>query len=142
MADTQKPTFDDAALKHLEFIQQIVARMGRNSFLLKGWSVTLVAAIFALTANTSSTYFVIVALFPALMFWMLDAYYLRQDRLFRELYKKVIEGKVHAFSMDTSRYLRTVDGWFGTALSPTLLLFHGVVTVVVVAVILVLLFLV
>ena len=37
-------------LKHLEFIQGIITRMANNSFMLKGWAVTLVAGIFALSS--------------------------------------------------------------------------------------------
>lgn len=40
----------DARLKHLEFIQKAVQRMASNSFTLKGWSVVLVSALFALDA--------------------------------------------------------------------------------------------
>ena len=29
-------------LKHLEFIQNIITRMNSNSFVIKGWSITLV----------------------------------------------------------------------------------------------------
>ena len=31
-------------IKHLEMIQAVIVRMGNNSFLLKGWSVTLISA--------------------------------------------------------------------------------------------------
>lgn len=141
--DTQsRPTaFDDAALKHLEFIQNIVTRMAGNSFLLKGWSVTLVAAIFVLTVRNPSAYLVVIAVFPALAFWGLDAYYLRQERLFRQLYRKVSEepDNVSAFSMDTSSYERNVQGWFNTALSKSVLPFHGAVVATVVLAIVVLL---
>ena len=34
--------------KHLEMIQNIIQRMATNSFMLKGWAVTLIVAIFAL----------------------------------------------------------------------------------------------
>jgi hypothetical protein len=34
--------------KHLELIQAVISRMAGNSFLLKGWSVTLAAALLAL----------------------------------------------------------------------------------------------
>jgi hypothetical protein len=40
-------------LKHLEFIQQAINRMASNLFLLKGWTVTLIAAMFALAAKES-----------------------------------------------------------------------------------------
>ena len=41
--------------KYLEFIQQTITRMANNSFLLKGWTVTLSAAIFALAAKDADT---------------------------------------------------------------------------------------
>ena len=34
--------------KHLELIQGVINRLSTNSFLLKGWSVVLVSALFAL----------------------------------------------------------------------------------------------
>lgn len=52
-----------AKIAHLGFIQAIITRMGLNSFLLKGWSVTLVAAIFALAAKQTDRRFVLLAFF-------------------------------------------------------------------------------
>ena len=37
----------DKKLKHLEMVQGVINRMASNSFMLKGWAVTLVAGIFA-----------------------------------------------------------------------------------------------
>ena len=74
---------------HLEMIQVIITRMASNSFLINGWSVTLVAALFALAAANTNERFVYLAYFPAFMFWALDAYFLRQERLFRKLYDHV-----------------------------------------------------
>lgn len=37
--------------KHLEFIQQVLSRANVNSFQLKGWTVTIVAALAALSAS-------------------------------------------------------------------------------------------
>lgn len=37
--------------KHLEFIQMAINRMASNLFLLKGWTVALIAALFALAAK-------------------------------------------------------------------------------------------
>jgi hypothetical protein len=77
-------SFDEAVQKHLEFIQNNIARMAQNAFLLKAWSVTLVAAIIALTPREPSVYFVLIALLPALAFcWGPDGFYLGQERLFR-----------------------------------------------------------
>ena len=37
--------------KHLEFIQAVLERHARTSFVLKGWSVTVVAAVFLLAVR-------------------------------------------------------------------------------------------
>lgn len=75
--------------KHLEMIQNVITRMASNSFMLKGWAVTLVAGIFALASkDTDKIYFMIVYV-PIVTFWGLDTFYLRQERLYRKLYDKV-----------------------------------------------------
>jgi len=127
--------------KHLEFIQGIVDRMANNSFLLKGWTITLVAALFALAAKDSNVNFAILALFPALSFWGLDAYYLKQERLFRELYEAICNPaeddslSIPRFSLDTTDYRNGVDSWFKTLWSSTILALHGVVVALVIVVI-------
>jgi len=119
--------------KHLEFIQNVISRMASNSFLLKGWSVTITAALFALAAKDSRSAFLILALFPALSFWGLDTYYFRQERLFRKLYDNLrlaSEGtaqKVEPFSLSTEKYQRDVRRWFASLWSPTILAVHGVI---------------
>lgn len=72
-------------LKHLEFIQTVVTRMNTNSFQIKGWMVTLVSACLALFASAKNDYLILVALFPSIVMWFLDAYYLMQERRFRAL---------------------------------------------------------
>jgi len=76
-------------IKHLELIQGLINRMSSNSFMLKGWAVTLVAGIFALSANGADKRFFIIAYIPVLVFWFLDAYYLFQEKLYIYLYNEV-----------------------------------------------------
>lgn len=126
----------DKKLKHLEMIQAVISRMARNSFLLKGWSVTLVAAIFAFAAKDSNALFLFVAYLPGICFWVLDGYFLRQERLFRKLYDSVrvkIDSEVD-FSMDTSLFSETVESWPEAMVSVTLRIFHGVVLATIVVV--------
>ena len=59
--------------KHREMIQGIINRLGTNSFHLKGWSVVLVSALFALAVNTTRVYFVYLAYLPVIAFWVLAA---------------------------------------------------------------------
>ena len=75
--------------KHLELIQNVISRMAKNSFMLKGWAVTLVAGIFALASKDTNKLYFLVAYIPVLVFWGLDTYYLLQERLYRSLYDKV-----------------------------------------------------
>lgn len=77
--------------KHLEFIQNVITRMGTNSFLIKGWSITLVSALFALAAKDAHGKFVLITFFAVPVFWALDAYYLSLERQFRRVYFEVAE---------------------------------------------------
>ncbi|TEU13729.1 MAG: hypothetical protein E3J21_17980 [Anaerolineales bacterium] len=116
-------------LKHLEMLQNIIDRMADNSFSLKGWSVVLVSALFALAASDSNTHFVYLAYLPSIMFWILDGYFLWQERLFRKLYDRVrvaSESEID-FSMDTSSVRGEVSSWIGTMFSITLLIYHGTI---------------
>lgn len=91
-------------IKHLEMIQNIINRMATNSFALKGWAVTLVAGVFALSSKDADKMYFLIAYVPIIVFWGLDAYYLLQERLFRSLYNKVriLKEAEIDFSMNTS----------------------------------------
>lgn len=78
-------------IKHLELIQGVITRMTNNSFMLKGWAVTLIAGIFALAVKEIGNLYLWVAYIPIIAFWFLDSYYLLQERLYRSLYKKVCQ---------------------------------------------------
>ena len=75
--------------KHMDYIQSAISRMASNSFYLKGWNVTIIAAIVALSFKESDWRIYACALVLNFVFWFLDAYYLKQEKLFRELYNKV-----------------------------------------------------
>lgn len=78
-------------MKHLEMIEGIIERMGSNSFKLKGWAVTLVSVIGALSAQGSDKRFFLISFIPLLSFWLLDSYYLQLERKYKILYKNVLE---------------------------------------------------
>src|SRR5437879_7529009 len=124
----------EARVQHLELIQGVIGRMGQNSFLLKGWSVTLVTALIALAAKDSNQTYAWIAIAPATVFWGLDAYYLRQERLFRALYDWIRSAETspaERFSMKTERFDRDVDRWLSTLVAPTIVGLHGVVSAIV-----------
>ncbi|HEC61219.1 MAG TPA: hypothetical protein ENI27_03080 [bacterium] len=117
-------------------IQGVVNRLSSNSFFLKGWSVTLVSALFALAAGNSQKYFTCLAFFPFIAFWVLDGYFLRQECLFRKLFDRVrkLPANEIDFSMDTSIVRRRVASWFCAMFSTTLRIFHGMIFVVIILV--------
>jgi hypothetical protein len=77
--------------------------------------------------------YLFVPALPVIAFWLLDAWYLRQERLFRRLYDEVrLKEGAADFSMDTRPFRRVVGSVMQVALSRTLLLFYGPVLIVLV----------
>jgi len=72
----------DFLFKEIEIIQSIIRRLAFNSFLIKGWTLTLVVVSLLLNHNFDEKW---LGFIPLVIFWFLDAYYLRQERLFRKL---------------------------------------------------------
>lgn len=117
----------ETKIAHLQMIQAVISRLGQNSFLIKGWSVGIISALFALSASNTKVFFILLAYFPALAFWLLDSYFLRQERLFRKLYDHVrcLDDKDIDFSMNIQIVDSQVASWLRVAFSKTLLIFHG-----------------
>src|SRR5450830_1914955 len=105
---------NEEKIAHLGFIQGVINRMGNNSFLIKGWVVTLVAAIFALSAEKANVTFAYVAFFPLIFFWWLDAFFLHHERLYSKLYEKVADETEPSsqFSMNAYKYEKEVDCFY------------------------------
>lgn len=117
----------DSKLKHLEFLQNVITRMNSNSFLLKGWTVTIVSALFAVSKKDSDYRFLTIAYISIVAFWILDGYFLSQERQYRDLYKKVtiIDDKVIDFSMNAYEFNVGKNKWFNSMFSKTLGIFYG-----------------
>ena len=126
---------------HLQMIQGVVNRLAQNSFHIKGWSVVLVAAFFVLAADNKNPPLAVIALFPAFTLWVLDGYFLWQERLFRALYVDVCEKREAEidFSMNAASFKEKVNSWSHAAFHPksprnTLFIFHGTIVVAILAV--------
>ncbi len=114
-------------LKHLEFLQGVINRMANCSFLLKGWSVILVAALLALSAATQEKVALIsISFVPVIVFWILDGYYLWQERLFRAVFNAVRtkdENEID-FEMNSMDFVGGRNTWLSTIFSKTIVLFY------------------
>jgi hypothetical protein len=125
----------DTKFQHLSFIQATVNRLATQSFLLKGWAVTLVVALLAFASTRSDSRATALAWLPPLGFWVLDGYFLSRERSYRALYDSVRDedDAPTAFSMDTSAECRGRNSWPRSTFSLTLLLFYGLLMVAIAA---------
>ena len=92
-------------IKHIEMIENIIERMAKNSFQLKGWAMTLIALVGTISAQGSDKRFILLAFIPIVGFWVLDSFYLQQERKYKQLYKNVAakdENQID-FNLDTSK---------------------------------------
>lgn len=83
-----------AVQAHLSFLQGNIARMANNSSSAKAWCITVVSAMLAFSAEKQSSEFILVAIFPTILFCFLDVYYLALERSFRSAYTTFV-GKLH-----------------------------------------------
>lgn len=103
---------DDRRQQHLEFIQNNIARMNQASFQVKGMAVTiltaLLAAYVAVPVNNAvgNRTFLFVATVPTLIFWILDSYYLQQEKKFRGIYEDAIkiQSEIALYDMPLDKY--------------------------------------
>ena len=97
---------DRAWLKHLEFIQAVITRLANDSFLMKGWALTVAGAFYGFAVKGTNWKLAAIGLMPVLVFWGLDAYFLRQERLFRRLYNQVRERnpRIEPFAMNAAAH--------------------------------------
>lgn len=119
----------EETIKHLEFIQNIITRMNTNSFQIKGWTIAIVSATLALYATTKNNCFILIGIFPSLVFWFLDAYYLTQEKKFRGLYDDVAgisekPNKIKPFEMRLDLYKNGTFSYCGVLQSKTIRNFY------------------
>jgi hypothetical protein len=128
--------FEDQRVKHLEMIQSVIARLGGNGFLIKGWALTLASAFVGLAVNAEDCSFAFVGAASSLIFWGLDGYFLRAERRFRTLGDRVrkLDPKIEPFFMgataksffdELDEKQRSGLSWGGAVTSWTLLIFYG-----------------
>jgi hypothetical protein len=118
-------------LKHLEMIQLTITRMNANSFIVKGWLMTLVAAVFALSQKDANKLFLWFAPFASIVFWMLDGFYVSTERKCRNLYNHVrmLKEEDIDFAMDLHTFETGHAGYFTSLLSITLMIFYPIIII-------------
>lgn len=129
--------------KEIDLIQSCINRMAHNSFLLKGWTISIIAVILALADKASSPgLLALILLIPILGFWYLDAFFLRTERMYRKMYEWVLEKRKaddesFLYDLNPRRFEDQVESTGKIMWSKTLRTFYGIpfaITLAVVAV--------
>lgn len=80
--------------KHLDHIQAVITRHNSNSFMIKGWAITICTVVLTVASTWKEPVIALVALVPVFVFWVLDSFYLANERCFVSLYSAAINGYV------------------------------------------------
>lgn len=90
-------------IKYLEMVQNIIDRMGRNSFAIKNWFVVALSGILTLMFSQGKTNVLWAGICLSAFLWVLDAYYLNLERKYRSKYSDALTGTSPLFDMDISK---------------------------------------
>jgi len=104
MPENKLPLPTEVIHKELDLIQDVIKRMADNSFKVKAWMIGILGGIVALSNdalfvtaaedNLWITLAVNAFLFlPVICFWYLDAFFLQTEKLYREVYKWVVDNR-------------------------------------------------
>lgn len=126
---------DGLFLEYMKMIQNVIDRQAKNSFKIKAWTATIYVATVVLTYSIINILIFIVLIFTVALFWALDSYYLKQERLFRALYKvnvknfndKNLRNEIKFFDMDIKVYKNQVDSVLKTMISLSELLYYSAI---------------
>ena len=117
---------DTNKIQHLQMILGIINRMASNSFALKGWTVTLVVGVYAFWGQQSNKKLFLIAYIPIIAFWLLDSFYLLQERQFQ------LEG--YGINFNIERKPGTLVAYYRSVISLTEILFYipliGIATII------------
>jgi len=135
-------TNEEVLHKEIDLIQGIITRMASNSFLLKGWMITIVVAVLALTKDTLVTndisYLSIILFLPLLVFWYLDAFFLHKERCYIKLYDWVVENRLNTlenqYNLNYKRFEDEVVSIWELMTSGTLFKFYGITALILIGI--------
>lgn len=112
-------------IKYFEFIQNIITRMNTNSFQIKTWTITIMGAFLGLFTATKNCNFILIPIIPTILFWLLDTYYLTQERKFRGLFNEAVgitenDHNLKIFEMRPDHYIHGKYSFFNVLKSFTI----------------------
>jgi len=131
----------DVIHKEIDLIQNCISRMAQNSFLIKGWALTVVTVVLALMEkNIDPIYLCLVLFIPLMAFWYLDAFFLQTERMYQKMYEWVLSSRPkndfsQLYDLNPQRFKDQVGSKCAVMWSITLRVFYGIPILVVVTII-------
>lgn len=94
MNNTVEAQHTDTLMKEIDLVQNCISRMAQYSFIVKGWTISMVAALLALTPQKTNIKLLCIVCFVLTgCFWYLDATFLKTEKLYRRKYKWIITNR-------------------------------------------------
>ena len=118
--------------KEIDLIQGCINRMAQNSFMLKGWALTIFAGVTAFTKGenfSDSITLVCTTIIPFVCFWILDTFFLHTEKKYRKMYEDMLtKRKVNNTEGQYELNPKTikVDCFFKVMFSVTMVIFYGI----------------
>lgn len=134
---SEKKIEHSACYEYFKIIQITINRLARDSFFIKAWTITLIGSVSILTFSIINTLIFSVLIGITVMFWILDSYYLRIEKLFRALYNESVEkyndpslkNKIVLFDMNIERFYGKNTNILKIMFSHTEVLFYSSVLI-------------
>lgn len=129
--------------KEIDLIQSCITRMAQNSFMIKGWFVSIYAVILALLPEKVNMFLLCIALVAVnLIFWYLDGFFLRTEKVYRKIYDWVLEERPQnnrelMYQLNPGKFngkIENVESIWKVMLSKTLRWFYLIPLVIVIIV--------
>lgn len=124
--------------KEIDLIQSCINRMANNSFLLKGWGVSIIAVIVALSPEEINKLVVMLTLIMVtISFWYLDAFFIRIEKLYRKMYEWILDKRRHGqreyqYDLNPHRFDKEVESIWKIMFSTTLKWFYGIIMLLII----------
>lgn len=131
---TKEITVDEMH-KEIDLLQSCIDRMAKNSFMIKGWFVSIYAVILALLPEKVDVMLLCVVLIVVnILFWYLDGVYLRDEKTYRRIYQWVVEARKQndrelMYQLELNLYknkIGTMDSVGKIMLSKSLFIFYAI----------------
>ena len=121
----------DHLLKHLDYLQNIIARMNSNSFYVKFITITIITVVSIIFTFSDNKTVALVISLSTIPLWLLDSYYLQQERKVRAIYSNVAEIEneylIKDFDVPTHKITGMKFSFGKSCFSITMILFYGAI---------------